>query len=230
MYPARCPLCDRVLKMGQIQTCPECLERLQYPQGNLCCRCGKPIEETEMFCKNCEEREYTYISGRAAALYNGVMQESVARFKYGGRQEYGAFYGELLWRREGDWIQKIQPDLLVPVPLHPARYRKRGYNQAQILAEQLAGYADVPVADGLLVRKKKTLPQKDLSWRERMQNLQHAFQMDVGVRRLYAYAKCAIIIDDIYTTGSTIEACSRVLGEAGFDRIYFLSLCIGKDS
>ncbi len=222
-------MCDGVLRMGQTGACPECQGKLQYPQGNLCCGCGKPIRETEVVCRNCKEREYTYISGKAALLYNGAMQESVARFKYSGRQEYGAFYGKILWEQAGGWVQKIQPDLLVPVPLHSSRYRKRGYNQAQLLAEQFAEYMDIPVAEGLLIRTKKTLPQKELSWGERVINLQHAFRVESEVRRLYDQAKCVIIIDDIYTTGSTIEACSRVLSEAGFDKIYFLSLCIGKD-
>lgn len=158
------------------------------------------------------------------------MQESVARFKYGGRQEYGKFFGRLLWEQQGEWIRRIAPDLLVPVPLHRSRYRKRGYNQAQILARQLSVHAGVPVADDLLVRTRNTLPQKELTWQEREQNLQHAFQMNIPIRRLYEKIKCVILIDDIYTTGSTVEMCSRVLHEAGIDHIYVLCLCIGRDS
>lgn len=215
--------------MGQEYLCPGCNSKISYPQGNLCCCCGKPILETEEYCRVCKEREYTYISGRAALLYNGVMQEAISRFKYSGRQEYGNFFGKVLWEREKEWIQRVQPEILVPVPIHSGRYRQRGYNQAQILAEQLAKYTEIPVAADLLVRRKKTLPQKELSWKDRMHNLQNAFEVDMAVRRLYENVKCVIIIDDIYTTGSTIEACSCVLRNVGFEKIYFLSLCIGKD-
>lgn len=229
IYPVRCPVCDGVLGMNNDDICPDCGDKLRYPQGNLCCQCGKPIAETEIYCTNCRNRAYTYISGRSALLYNSIMQESIARFKYGGRQEYGRFYGKLLWKEQGEWIRKISPDILVPVPLHQSRYRSRGYNQAQILARELGACADVPVADGLLVRVKRTLPQKELTWQERENNLQHAFQIDIRVKRLYENIKCAILIDDIYTTGSTAEMCSRILYEAGIRKIYVLCLCIGKD-
>lgn len=206
------------------------MELICYPEGNLCCQCGKPIEDHEIYCETCRDQAYTYLSGRAALLYNGVMQESIARFKYGGRQEYGSFFGRLLWERQGDWIQRISPDLLVPVPLHRSRYRKRGYNQAQILAQELSVHAEIPVVEDLLMRVKNTLPQKELTGAEREQNLQHAFQVNIRHRSLYENTKCVILIDDIYTTGSTVEMCSRVLQEAGIDHVYALCLCIGKDS
>lgn len=196
----------------------------------MCCQCGKPIDGHEIYCETCRDHTYTYLSGRAALLYNGVMQESIARFKYGGRQEYGRFFGRLMWERQGDWIRRISPDLLVPVPLHSGRYRKRGYNQAQILARELSLHAGIPVADDLLMRVKNTLPQKDLTRSEREQNLQHAFRVNIHYRSLYENAKCVILIDDIYTTGSTVEMCSCVLQESGIDRVYALCLCIGKDS
>lgn len=216
--------------MDEQDICSGCYGKLQFPVGNLCCQCGKPIADTAVYCKNCRNKAYTYLSGRAGLLYNGVMQESIARFKYGGRQEYGRFFGKLLWEQQGEWIRRIAPDLLVPVPLHHRRYRKRGYNQAQILAQQLSVYAGIPVADGLLLRVKNTLPQKELSWQERERNLQHAFQVNIPIRSLYENIKCAILIDDIYTTGSTVELCSQVLQEAGIDNVYVLCLCIGKDS
>lgn len=209
--------------------CLICGKKLQYPEGNLCCQCGKPIEDHEIYCETCRDRAYTYLSGRAALLYNGAMQESIARFKYGGRQEYGRFYGKVLWEQQGEWIRRISPDLLVPVPLHRSRYRKRGYNQAKILAQELSVHAGIPVVDDLLLRVKNTLPQKELTGLEREQNLQHAFQVNIHCKSLYENIKCAILIDDIYTTGSTVEMCSRVLQEAGIDHVYVLCLCIGKD-
>lgn len=229
-YPPRCPVCDRVLSAGKEEVCPGCLNKLRFPEGNLCSQCGKPIAEMETYCVNCRDRAYTYYSGRSALLYNGVMQESIARFKYGGRQEYGAYFGRLLWEQQGEWIRHASPDALVPVPLHRSRLRKRGYNQAQILAQELAKHAGVPVADGLLVRIRNTLPQKDLCGWEREQNLQHAFETNICVRRLYENVKCVILIDDIYTTGSTAEMCSRTLKDAGMERIYVLCLCTGRDS
>lgn len=198
-------------------------------RGNLCVCCGKPIPDTEQYCHNCKRQEHTFINGRAALLYNGVLQESIARYKYAGRQEYAACYAQILWEREGEWLQSLGADFLVPVPLHPDRYRKRGYNQAELLARRLSDHTGIPVADDLLLRNKKTAPQKELSEQERLENLRQAFCVNERTRCLYENTKCVILIDDIYTTGSTVEICSDVLYNAGISQIYFLSLCIGKD-
>jgi ComF family protein len=121
----------------------------------------------------------------------------------------------------------VKPDVLVPVPVHQNRLKKRGYNQAALLARELGRLTNIPVAEHLLIRKKDTLPQKELSERERKQNLQDAFAL--GERQeLNLLQECVIIIDDIYTTGATLEECSRVLKQVGIQRIYFLCVCIGK--
>lgn len=198
-------------------------------RGNLCVCCGKPIADTEQYCHNCKQQEHTFINGRAALLYNGVLQESLARYKYAGRQEYAKCYARILWEREEMWLKRLDADFLVPVPLHPDRYRKRGYNQAELLARSLSAYAGIPVAADLLLRNKKTAPQKELSQQERFENLRRAFCVNEQTRCLYENAKCVILIDDIYTTGSTVGICSDVLYNAGISQIYFLSLCIGKD-
>lgn len=198
-------------------------------RGNLCACCGKPIPENEQYCHNCKRQEHTFIGGRAALLYNSILQESIARYKYAGRQEYAGCYGRILWEREGEWLKHLNADWLVPVPLHPSRYRKRGYNQAELLAKSLSKYAEIPVASDWLLRTKKTAPQKELTREERFENLREAFCVNKRTRCLYENAKCVILLDDIYTTGSTIELCSEVLYRAGIKQVYFLCLCIGKD-
>ena len=111
---------------------------------------------------------------------------------------------------------------------HSKRYRKRGYNQAEEIAKEMARLSGLPMRSDLLVRVKHTAPQKELSKRERSRNLQGAFRCRADYRKLCLQGKCAIIIDDIYTTGSTVEACSQTLLQAGFDKVYFLCVCIGK--
>ena len=157
-------------------------------------------------------------------MYTGQMQESMARFKQGGRAEYGKVYGRLLWDAKREWLQRIREPVLVPVPVHSKRYRKRGYNQAEEIAKEMARLSGLPMRSDLLVRVKHTAPQKELSKRERSRNLQGAFRCRADYRKLCLQGKCAIIIDDIYTTGSTVEACSQTLLQAGLDKVYFLSL------
>ena len=95
-YPARCPVCDRVLAVGVEGICGECAAHIQYIREPKCCRCGKPLGEEEEFCSDCRNRQYSFRQGNALLLYDGMMQESIARFKYSGRREYGSVYaGEL---------------------------------------------------------------------------------------------------------------------------------------
>ena len=112
---------------------------------------------------------------------------------------------------------------LVPVPVHPERMKTRGFNQAEELARRLSDGLGLPVETGILSRNKNTAPQKDLNPAQRLKNLEEAF----SAKRPRAGLTSVILVDDIYTTGSTVEACSRVLKRAGVSRVYFLCICIG---
>ncbi len=123
-----------------------------------------------------------------------------------------------------DLLRSWNPDALVPIPLHKTRKRKRGFNQAQLLAEKLGKRLEIPVEKGILERTKKTGPQKELNDVQRRANLKNAFQVrqnDVRLKRI-------VLVDDIYTTGSTIDAAAAVLLEHGAEKVYFLTICIGR--
>ena len=251
LYPRRCPLCDCVLPVGEKDFCADCRRclRLIPVRAVRCCRCGKPLireqspgpkpevgraarlreitGEAGEFCKDCTGKNVSFRSGSAVFVYDRYMQEAVGRWKYSGRREYTEIFARYLYEEYGKWIQSCQPQGLLPVPVHPGRYRERGYNQAELLAEALSRLTAIPVCRYLL-RTADTRPQKNLSPQERRQNLQEAFVLNRREAELKPVPECVIIIDDIYTTGSTIEACSLVLREAGVMRIYFLCLCIGQ--
>ncbi len=229
-YPARCPVCDNVLAVGESGICPECLTRIKYIREPKCFRCGKPLEEEEEFCGDCRGKKYAFLSGNALLLYDGSMQESIARFKYYGRREYAGIYAQQLYKRYHKWIGQIRPDALIPVPIHRSRLNKRGYNQAELIAVHLGKMMQIKVRTDLLMRVRKTKPQKELTAAERLKNLEDAFCPGRGREELNRLPECVIIIDDIYTTGSTMEACSRVLRSIGISKIYFLCVCIGSGS
>lgn len=155
--------------------------------------------------------------------YNSVMQQSVAAFKYKGRQEYAEWYGAELVQRYGSQLEHWNPEALIPVPVHRTRYLKRGYNQAALLAEEISRRTGLKIDENVLVRTKKTVAQKELSTRERGKNLQEAFQL----RKNVVQYKKVVLVDDIYTTGSTADACAKVLKQHGVEQIYLLCLCIG---
>lgn len=228
IFPERCPGCDCVHPVGMHGFCPECQAKLREPEGDLCPYCGKPIAQEELCCKDCDGANHAFISGEAAFLYTNLLQESMSRFKRGGRAEYGKIYGEILWKKKQQWLRGIRHAVLVPVPVHKSRLRRRGYNQAELIAKELSEQSGFPLAAGLLVRRYDTKPQKELSRQNRRKNLRGAFICEQSEDWLYLSRKCAIIIDDIYTTGSTIGACASVLRDVGFERVYFLCVCIGK--
>lgn len=228
LFPRRCALCDGVLPVGERLRCQKCGNAVIYIGEDYCMKCGKPVREGEEFCADCAGRETSYESGRALFLYDSLMQKSISRFKYHGRCEYAQFYGEELYKRFGGWVRSVSPDALIPVPIHKKRYQKRGYNQAELVAKELGKRSGIPVISDYLERRKNTLPQKELSERERFSNLYDAFCVRSVTRELYNNLNCVIIIDDIFTTGSTIEACSKTLRVQGIEKIFFLCISIGQ--
>lgn len=228
LFPKRCAICDGVLAVGQKYLCPACKDIPKQVGENYCLYCGKPVAEEMESCEDCKNRQRSFQYGRSAFLYDSAMRQSMKRFKYYGRQEYASYYGAVLADKYGEWIGEIAPQVFIPVPLHRRRYQKRGYNQAELIAAEVGKRCGIPVDTEYLFRKKYTLPQKELSLGERQKNLRNAFCVANTSGELSKYERCVIIIDDIYTTGSTIEACSRVLRTNGTDKIYFLCVCTGK--
>ena len=205
--------------------CLKCREKLPYIDEPCCKKCGKQIcQEQEEYCADCQRKQHAYTEGRALFSYNDVMRQSVAAFKYKNRQEYAEWYGEELARRFGAQLKRWGTEALIPVPIHQSRYRKRGYNQAALLAEQISCHTGIKTDEEVLVRTKKTVAQKELSTRERGKNLQEAFQPGKNVVQY----KKVVLVDDIYTTGSTADACAGVLKRHGVEQIYLLCLCIGE--
>ncbi len=231
LYPARCPICDGADVAGQSGCCRRCADRLTVITGAVCMRCGKPLEEGEFtreYCHDCQEKQVSYEYGRSVFLYDRYLQDSIARFKYYGRREYAAYYGEEMYRTYGDWLRSLESDVLIPVPIHANRMRKRGYNQAALVARNLSDRTGIPVEEKLLIRQRDTLPQKELNSQERLSNLLQAFAICEKGQVLNQIPECVILIDDIYTTGSTMEACAKTLKKAGVQRVYFLCICVGK--
>ena len=223
LYPARCPVCDGVL-LQEEEVCEECLPKLRYVAEPRCCKCGKPLQiGEEEYCHDCMDGRHIYDSGLALYEYDSI-KDSLYRFKYKGRCEYAGFYGREMAERLGDRIMKWHPDVLLPVPMYKRKERMRGYNQAGLLAEAVGAALHIPVRRGLMLRQRQTVPMKELDPAGRQINLKNAFnigQFDVKL-------KCIIIVDDIYTTGSTMDEMAKVLKTAGVSRVHFLTLAIGR--
>lgn len=203
--------------------CPDCLPRLSFVRSPVCKKCGKEIEDESMeLCPDCRRHSRSFEYGIALLNYDETARHSMAQIKYNNKREYLDFYGTALAARYGRTLCRMHADALVPVPVHATRKKTRGFNQAELLARVIGRKLGIPVMPEMLVRNKKTLPQKDLSAPERLKNLSGAFAAGEIPEKI----RNVILVDDIYTTGSTIEACARALRKVGVEKIYFVVICM----
>ena len=188
-------------------------------------KCGKEIADAaEEYCLDCRRHRRSFEYALSLFNYTELMSDSLSAVKYRNRREYLDFYAAETVRVLGERIRNIGADCLIPVPVHPARRRKRGFNQAQILAEKVGEALGIPVEEEFLCRNRNTAPQKILGPAERLKNLEQAFSVP---GRAPEWMERVLLVDDIYTTGATAEACTRALKRAGVGKVYVLTICVG---
>lgn len=236
IYPLRCPVCGEILSSQEggaeygkpITICPECEHRCYRVHSPVCFRCGRPVGQQEELCRNCRGKRFSYLRGYPVWVYNQAMRASIAAFKYHGRREYAAYYGQEFVKSYGAVVKKLHIQALVPVPLYPAKQISRGYNQAELFAEEIGIRMGIRTYTDCLLRVRSTVPQKDLDDRQRYENLQKAFTVRTESRLAVGNIRRVMLVDDIYTTGSTVEMCARALLHAGIEQVYFASVSIGS--
>jgi ComF family protein len=227
LYPNRCPVCGEIITPRGHIVCPSCINTFQVIKDPKCLKCGKPLEQEEQeYCFDCTKSNFHYNRGYALWIYDKNVRKSIANFKFHNRREYSKYYVHELLQYYREEIIKIAPEVLIPVPLHKSKLRERGFNQANLLAREISKSVGIPVAENYLVRCHKTKAQKRLNDRERAKNLYGAFDVN-PIYSTAPYGK-VMLVDDIYTTGRTIDACAKVLLLTGVKEINFISLSIGK--
>lgn len=223
VFPRRCPVCGEIVRTPGSLVCEDCLREIPFVREPVCMKCGRGVSDpAEELCSDCAGRAKSFDYGVALTDYDDLMQRVITDIKYRNRREYVRPFGRLFVVRLGAVLRGMRADCLVPVPVHPSRRRTRGFNQAELLAEELSAGTGIPVRTDLLLRTGRTAAQKELSPDERIRNLEGAFSakpLPPGIRRV-------ILVDDIYTTGSTAEACTRVLKAAGAEKVFTAVLSI----
>ena len=225
LYPLHCPVCDRVAPAGR-QICVSCMQKLLSVQEPVCRRCGKPVTDARKeFCTDCAGKHAMALTqGKAVWIYEGAVVQSLYRFKYQNRREYARAYAQEIGLCYGAWIRARGIEAVIPVPLHRNRKKSRGYNQAECVAAELGRMMDLPVRTDILRRVTDTTAQKTLDRKERKNNLKKAFKTTQNIVQL----RKVLVIDDIYTTGATIDAVASVLHRAGVAEIYSCCISIGR--
>jgi len=192
--------------------------------------CGREIsDEGKEYCSRCEARRMSFERNFAVWRYDKWMKKSIAGFKYDGRKEYLDFYIRHMAGCYGRQLLKYGVTVLVPVPISAKRRRYRGFNQAELLADGLAKELGIATAK-LIKRVRNTAPLSGLSPAERLKNLRDAFYWDEkAASKLKELPSTVALVDDIFTTGTTMEACTGVLSEHGVSSVYGICICIGND-
>lgn len=205
--------------------CPKCLSQLRPIGEPRCKKCGKAISrEEEELCMDCERGSHAFEEGRGIFIYDDKMRVSMVKYKEGGRREYGDFFSRAMISYGKEELRRWRPEAVLSVPLHPRKLRMRGFDQAEYLAIPIAAKLGVPLCKGYLKKKSMTFSQKELGAAMRRRNLRDSFEGrkgDWAIRRL-------LVVDDVYTTGSTIDAVSQEAKKHGVEKVFFLTVCIGS--
>jgi len=227
-YPPRCPICEKIPPKNAL-ICPGCYSSISFVTQPFCYSCGKPLQTAEQeFCFDCLKNPKSFTRGFSLTVYNSVTKPSLAAIKYKNRRQHLNFYVQKTIDTYGSFFSSLHLDAILPVPIHPKRMKKRGYNQASLFAIALGKQLNIPVYDSILIRTVNTLPQKNLSPEKRLENLQKAFTLHSELKIQKLPFQNVLLVDDIYTTGATMEAITRLLKSTGISNVYVFSISIGK--
>lgn len=221
LYPEVCPNCGKVV--NRIGLCRDCKDSFRVVRDPVCATCGRPVDSESIYiCDDCKNITHHFKRNVSVFEYRGSIKECIYRFKYGNMRCYSDFFTRVTLRRYGKLLKSWKIDAIIPVPMYSKKQKKRGYNQAEEFARSLSRVTGIKVDTKLLIRRKDTVPMKTLSKQQRYENLKRAFVIEN--RKDY---KRVLVVDDIFTTGSTLDACARVLKKNGVETVYGLCISTG---
>jgi len=198
--------------------CPTCQAKIRYIKGNICKVCGLPLRGLRDICTKCDISPPPYDALRSLADYEGIIRECVHALKYENNQSLGEFFSKALADRVR--LEQWSVDMVIPVPLSPSKITTRGFNQSALLARPLALQLSLKYRPYGLKRIRNTRSQVELSAKERCQNVMGAFMAEPDI----VSEERVLLVDDVTTTGSTLNECAKALKSAGASAVYCLTL------
>ena len=216
-------MCGQILTKKNISEhdpyiCSKCYKKINFVQSPCCMKCSRPlVDDTREYCIDCSNKIRHFDAGMALMIHDDISRKIIYDLKYAGRRDNADMIGYELTKRAGALIRQWDPQVVIPVPVHKSKRIQRGFNQAETLALKLR--TQIPVDCDYLIRHKKTLAQKELIPELRRRNITGAFSVH-EYRKPYS---SVLLVDDIYTSGSTLSECARVLKEKGVKKVYFLT-------
>jgi len=226
LWPARCPLCQEPLPAaGAAGFCLHCSETIKPINEPVCRVCGRALtgisDPPGQVCGFCEHRPPEFDLARSYGFYDGALGEAIRAFKFRGQRSLLSAMTGLMREAFEKQLMDVGLDAVVPVPLHAARLRERGFNQAVDLARPVARRGGLPLLHHALLRIRPTEPQYGLTLNQRRENVKGAFSI---TRHQLVKDKNLLVVDDILTTGATAIECARILKKAGAGKVMVLTL------
>lgn len=218
LFPESCPVCEKPSRDHKTAPiCSPCWQAIEPYHGPICYICGKPLpSDASRTCGDCLKSKPAFTWARSFGIYEGTLKESLHHLKYYGIRRLAKPLSEMMLT-----IHLPLADAMIPVPLYQKKLRKKEFNHSALLARHLADKTGIPLVLNSLVKIKDTAPQVGLSARERISNLKNSFRV---VSRDSIEGKDIVLVDDVFTTGTTVRECSRLLKKAGAKNIYVLLL------
>ncbi|MCX7981785.1 MAG: ComF family protein [Syntrophales bacterium] len=224
IFPPRCAVCDNLMNESERGLiCPTCAGEIKYVSPPWCPICGLPYRPPDVnhICGECIKDPPVYQIARALGIYEPPLLELIHKFKYRGYRTIGKYLGKMMAERYFKDLDFSSLDLIIPVPLHNGKLRRRSFNQALVLAKEVSKKYNIPCRDALLKRTVNTKSQVALPKEERKKNVRGAFSLTNAHE---IKDKNILLIDDVYTTGGTVNECARLLLEKGAKSIYVCTL------
>lgn len=253
IYPRRCPVCGEPVPVRRPRLrrdgarpagvregkdasvsagvregliCPDCEGAFSVVEEPTCFKCGRGLSDpSRELCRQCEDMPKAFDRCFALFNYDETAASSVLRFKNGGRREYAEYYAARFTELRGEQLAGARPQVIVPVPLYAGKLRKRGYNQAAEFGRALSKRLGIPMRGDLLAKISPGEEQKSLSAASRARNVAET----IRVSREAAGYRRVLLVDDVYTTGSTLSACARKLKKAGVDEVCCAVIAIANE-
>lgn len=222
-----CICCGSMIDLSRpYALCDSCVQKIHWINERSCKKCGKAIAKdyrTDM-CYDCLTGKHIFTRGFSCMTYGLIERSMILSFKYGGKGYMGIKFGDIMYDKIS--CEDMNIDVVVPVPLHRKRLKKREYNQTEIMTKRLSHLMKVQSDCKSLVKIKETKPLSGMNIGERAMAVEDAYEV-IESRSEYISGKNVLLVDDIYTTGATADACSKAMFDKGAKNVYVISLASG---
>lgn len=228
LYPALCQVCGKKTVFWNQHLCEACLKKIRKRLPPFCTKCGRRLSgepDTQHLCGDCKKTSPYFDKALSVFYYEGVLKDLVHNFKY-KKLTLARELVDLAIDFIGEYGMDRETDIILSIPMHPARLFKREINPSHILAKRIARRIGIRYAGGLLKKTKNTPPQSKLKRPERIKNVKETFSLQKN-RISDLQHKNILLVDDLFTTGSTVNECARVLKEAGSGSVKVITLARG---